>query len=113
MRLAATAASRCCAQWEVFLGGDGSAQQHGVFADCAAGKLAIGQLLIELHLSHKHKERYVANFERADAFFRGADRCGLRIFSKEANVWACPAAWHCSSDLFEYSLVAPESVEKP
>uniref|UniRef100_A0A7S4HK94 Methyltransferase domain-containing protein n=1 Tax=Prymnesium polylepis TaxID=72548 RepID=A0A7S4HK94_9EUKA len=97
-------------EWKAFLGADESAQREGVFAECAAGSLRVDQLLIELH-ADLHKTQVATDFARAEHFFLGADRCGLKIFSKEANVYACPAVWNCAGTIFEYSLVAPRSVQ--
>lgn len=97
-------------EWQVFLGAEeASAPSEGIFAACAAGSLRLDQLLIELH-TDLHKTTVASDFDRAERFFRAADRCGLKIFSKEANVYACPAAWNCAGTIFEYSLVAPHSV---
>eukprot|EP00966_Prymnesium_polylepis_P076994 1783895-Prymnesium_polylepis.1 len=98
------------AEWKAFLGHEGGATKEGIFHDCAMGRLQIDQLLIELH--GMGPSFAAAGGRRAlDAWFRGADACHLRTFSKESNVWApCPAYWACGTKLFEYSLVAPSSL---
>lgn len=56
-----------------------------IFDDCAAGKVRIGQLQIELHI---HNSPY----KLVQEFFEGADKCGLMTFHKERNHWGCYGA---------------------
>jgi hypothetical protein len=64
-----------------------------IFDECAAGKVKIGQLQIELH-SH-------STFVPIQGFFEGADKCGLMIFHKERNHWGC-SGYLC----VEFSLIS-------
>lgn len=62
-----------------------------IFADCAAGRVTIDQLQIELHTQDfRTAPPYQAfNFSRIERFFAGADSCGLMVSHKERNHWGC------------------------
>ena len=53
---------------------------QGVWKDVAEGRLAIGQVLVEVHGN---------DFDRAAAFFEGATEAGYLVYSKERNQWGC------------------------
>ncbi len=48
--------------------------------------MQVDQLLIELHAVYG-RARAPVGIASIDSFFRGADRCGLRLFAREPNVW--------------------------
>lgn len=54
-----------------------------VFSDMEAGKLYVGQLLVEVHLQNSLAYATLLDW------FKRADAAGLRMFSKERNGWGC------------------------
>lgn len=69
-----------------------------VFREMQAGRLQVGQLLIEVHS--------VPVWTRKQwAFFEDAAKAGLRLFSKERNGWGC-YGWKCVEFSYVDSLQA-------
>ena len=71
--------------------------------ECAAGRLRIGQLQIEMHIPGLIQGGK-ANLTALDTWFAGADACGLRLFHKERNNWGCKG-WRC----LEFAFVSRDA----
>ena len=56
------------------------------YALCAAGKLEIDQLNVEVHTFQSAANRTVGDLY---AIFDGAKQCGLMLHHKERNLWGC------------------------